>query len=744
MSNPKKPKIIIKPFRQQVQMDPNYAQKTWKLLKGAIHEIHKQNASGLSFEELYRNAYNMVLHKHGDTLYEGLEEVVTDHLKSIALLISSSVEDNFLQELNKHWNEHKTSMLMIRDILMYMDRVYVPNNNVKNVYDLGLVLFKQTVANHEKIKDRLLATLLTLIRSERASEVIDRSMVKSITQMLMDLGINSRSVYESDFEKHFLEESATFYRVESQEFISSNSCSDYMKKVEGRLKEELARVAHYLDANTEPKIRAVAEHELIFVHMKSLVEMENSGMVTMMRDDKIDDLKRMYNLFSRVPKGLDTMKDLMSSYVRDCGSAIVNDEEKAKEQGTYVQSLLTLKDKYDKLLSAAFNNDKSFQHSLNQSFEYFINLNQKSPEYISLFIDEKLKKGLKGVSDEEIEIVLDKVMMLFRFIQEKDVFEKYYKQHLAKRLLLGRSVSDDAERNMIAKLKTECGYQFTSKLEGMFTDMKLSADTMDGFKQHLDNLMNRGDGAHPLGGIELNVYVLTTGFWPTQSAAKCNFSNEILTCCEVFKKYYLSNHNGRRISWQANMGTSELKATFGAKKHELTVTTYQMVILLLFNDSAKLTFKEIAEATGIPHNDLKRNLLALTSIKNKILDKEASASSSSSKEENEAYVFNSKFKSKLFKVKVVALPQKETAVEEKETRQKVNEDREHQIEAAIVRIMKARKSMEHANLIAEVTRQLSARFMPNPIIIKKRVESLIEREYLERSKADRKLYNYLA
>lgn len=102
-------------------------------------------------------------------------------------------------------------------------------------------------------------------------------------------------------------------------------------------------------------------------------------------------------------------------------------------------------------------------------------------------------------------------MMLFRFIQEKDVFEKYYKQHLAKRLLLGRSVSDDAERNMIAKLKTECGYQFTSKLEGMFTDMKLSADSMDAFKTYCQSL----EGS-PLNNIDLSVYVLTTGFWPTQ------------------------------------------------------------------------------------------------------------------------------------------------------------------------------------------------------------------------------------
>ena len=44
-------------------------------------------------------------------------------------------------------------------------------------------------------------------------------------------------------------------------------------------------------------------------------------------------------------------------------------------------------------------------------------------------------------------------MVLFRFLQEKDVFERYYKQHLAKRLLLNKSVSDDSEKNMISKLK---------------------------------------------------------------------------------------------------------------------------------------------------------------------------------------------------------------------------------------------------------------------------------------------------
>lgn len=74
----------------------------------------------------------------------------------------------------------------------------------------------------------------------------------------------------------------------------------------------------------------------------------------------------------------------------------------------------------------------------------------------------------------------------------------------------------------------------------------------------------------------------------------------------------------------------------------------------------------------------------------------------------------------------------------------VEEDRKPQIEAAIVRIMKARKRLDHNSVVSEVTRQLASRFLPNPAVIKKRIESLIEREFLERDPTDRKVYVYLA
>jgi hypothetical protein len=64
----------------KMTMDEKYVNSIWSLLKNAIQEIQKKNNSGLSFEELYRNAYTMVLHKHGEKLYNGLRDVVTEHL----------------------------------------------------------------------------------------------------------------------------------------------------------------------------------------------------------------------------------------------------------------------------------------------------------------------------------------------------------------------------------------------------------------------------------------------------------------------------------------------------------------------------------------------------------------------------------------------------------------------------------------------------------------------------------------
>ena len=680
-----------------------------------------------------RNAYNMVLHKFGEKLYSGLVSTMTHHLEVISKSIEAAQGGLFLEELNRKWADHNKALQMIRDILMYMDRTFIPSTHKTPVHELGLNLWRDNIIHSAKIQTRLQDTLLDLVLRERTGEVINRGLMRNVIKMLMDLG---SSVYQDDFEKHFLEVSADFYRAESQQFIECCDCGEYLKKAERRLNEEMERVSHYLDAKSEAKITSVVEKEMVESHMQRLVHMENSGLINMLVDDKYEDLGRMYSLFRRVPNGLFIIRDVMTSHIRSTGKQLVTDPERLKDPVDFVQRLLDEKDKNDKIINLAFNNDKTFQNALNSSFEYFINLNSRSPEFISLFVDDKLRKGLKGVSEEDVEIVLDKVMMLFRYLQEKDVFEKYYKQHLAKRLLSGKTVSDDAERSLIVKLKTECGYQFTSKLEGMFTDMKTSEDTMQGF--YASSFAETGDGP------TLAVQVLTTGSWPTQPSATCNLPAEILGVCEKFRGYYLGTHTGRRLSWQTNMGTADLKATFGrGQKHELNVSTHQMCALMLFNNADRLSYKEIEQATEIPASDLKRCLQSMACVKGKnILRKEPMSKDIA---EDDAFFVNDKFSSKFYKVKIgTVVAQRESEPENQETRQRVEEDRKPQIEAAIVRIMKSRRVLDHNNIVAEVTKQLQSRFLPSPVLIKKRIESLIEREFLERDKVDRKLYRYLA
>ncbi|XP_019868057.2 cullin-3-A isoform X2 [Aethina tumida] len=766
-------------------MDEKYVENIWALLKNAIQEIQKKNNSGLSFEELYRNAYTMVLHKHGERLYTGLKEVVTHHLEfKVREDVLKSLHNNFLMALNQAWNDHQTSMVMIRDILMYMDRVYVQQNDVDNVYNLGLIIFRDQVVRYGCIRDHLRGTLLDMVMRERHGEKVDRISIKNACQMLMVLGIKSRSVYEEDFERPFLQQSAEFYKVESQKFLAENSASVYIKKVEARINEESDRAKHYLDESTESRIVEVVEEELIKKHMKTIVEMENSGVVYMLKHQKTEDLACMYKLFGRVSDGLKTMADCVSQYLREQGKALVQEEEHqpATNAITFVQSLLDLKDSFDHFLKNSFDNKKIFKQMIASDFEHFLNLNPKSPEYLSLFIDDKLKKGVKGMSEQDIELVLDKSMVLFRFLQEKDVFERYYKQHLAKRLLLNKSVSDDWEKNMISKLKTECGCQFTSKLEGMFKDMTVSNTIMDEFKEHISKTESN------LGGVDLFMRVLTTGFWPTQNATpKCHIPAVPLSAFDSFRRFYLAKHSGRQLTLQPQLGNADLNAVFygpkkddggaaekdgacssstslmvastttatttstsssssrsGPRKHIIQVSTYQMVVLMLFNNHDKLTYEEILNESDIPERDLIRALqsLAMGKATQRILIKNPKTKEIESTHE---FYVNDSFTSKLHRVKIQTVAAKgESEPERRETRNKVDEDRKHEIEAAIVRIMKSRKRMPHNILVTEVTEQLKSRFLPSPVIIKKRIEGLIEREYLARTHDDRKVYTYVA
>ena len=167
----------------------------------------------------------------------------------------------------------------------------------------------------------------------------------------------------------------------------------------------------------------------------------------------------------------------------------------------------------------------------------------------------------------------------------------------------------------------------------------------------------------------------------------------------------------------------------------------QTLCLIHFNSNGDQasTFEELKEATNIEDGELRRTLQSLACGKARVLLK-----SPKGKEINDGDKFkvNAEFTHQLFHIKINQIQLKETNEEQKATEERVFQDRQYQIDAAIVRIMKMRKTLSHTLLLTELYNQL--KFPVKPPDLKKRIESLIDRDYMERDKDNPNQYNYVA
>lgn len=123
-----------------------------------------------------------------------------------------------------------------------------------------------------------------------------------------------------------------------------------------------------------------------------------------------------------------------------------------------IERLIAFQTAVDKVTIESFDHEHDLTRVAREAFASFVNSRKNKPaEMIAKFIDQKMKLGNKAMSDEDLNTAFDQVLRLFRYCQGKDIFEAFYKKDFAKRLLLNRSASSDAEKSMLLKLKEgEC------------------------------------------------------------------------------------------------------------------------------------------------------------------------------------------------------------------------------------------------------------------------------------------------
>ncbi|KAH9936676.1 Cullin-domain-containing protein [Fomitopsis serialis] len=731
---------------------------TWAYLEEGVDHIMTKLQTGVSYSKymsLYTVSYNYCtsskMHGTGEQglghrtnlmgsdLYNNLIRYFTTHLGDLKNHSDSLQDEALLRYYAQEWDRYTTGANYINRLFTYLNRHWVKRERdegrkgVYPVYTLALVQWKQNFFLHIQSKGQKLAgALLRLIERQRNGETIDQTLVKKVVDS--DINKVSYEVYKEHFEAPFLEATEKYYKQESEAFLAENTVAEYLKKAEERLREEEDRVERYLNNNTRKGLISKCEHVLIREHAELMWE----NFQELLDYDKDEDLQRMYALLSRIPEGLEPLRKRFEEHVKRSGLAAVSKlvgqgGADAVDPKAYVDALLEVHSKNSDTVTRSFRGEAGFVASLDKACREFVNRNDatgtsttKSPELLAKHADALLRKNNKMAEEEDLEGALNKVMVLFKYIDDKDVFQTYYTTKLSKRLIHGVSASDEAEASMISKLKEACGFEYTNKLQRMFTDMSLSKDLTDQFKERIQQNHEDMD-------LTFSIMVLGTNFWPLNPTnSEFIIPTDILPTYELFTKYYQHKHSGRKLTWLWNYSKNELRANKFNPKYILMTSSWQMAVLLQYNNNDTMSLDELVTATGVSKEYLKQVLGVLVKAKILISD------------DSDQYDYNPNFKSKKIRINLNMPIKAEQKAESAEVQKIVDEDRKYVIQATIVRIMKARKQMKNQALIQEVISQISQRFTPKLPDIKKAIEHLLEKEYIERVEGTRDTFAYVA
>lgn len=503
---------------------------------------------------------------------------------------------------------------------------------------------------------------------------------------------------------------------------------------------------------------------------------ECPGMIAANETEK---LLLMFQLMDRVRNGVDPMIANLESYIvttglddmKACADTITSDSEK------YVEELLTLFNRFSKLVKEAFNDDPRFLTARDKAFKTVVNdstifklelpnknkgggsggLNVKTqpesrcPELLANFCDMLLRKTpySKKLTSDEIQAKLKDVLLVLKYVINKDVFMRYHKAHLTRRLILDTSADSEMEENMVEWLR-DVGMpaDYINKLARMFQDIKVSNDLNQGFKKEYQD---KGDIAD-----SVNIKILNAGAWSRASERiPVSLPTDLEDYIPEVEEFYRRNHSGRKLQWHHLMSNGVITFANKIGKFDLEVTTFQMAVLFAWNErpQEKISFENLRLASELPDSELRRtlwSLVAFAKLKRQILLCQPEAKSPKDFTDSSLFWVNQEFAviknskvQKRGKVNLIGRLQLSTEKAKQEENDGIVALRILRIQEAIVKIMKMRKRITNAALQTELVEILKNMFIPQKKMIKEQIEWLIDHKYLRRDEEDINTFLYV-
>ncbi|ELW64217.1 Cullin-5, partial [Tupaia chinensis] len=332
------------------------------------------------------------------------------------------------------------------------------------------------------IKNRLQDSAMKLVHAERLGEAFDSQLVIGVRESYVNLCSNPEDklqIYRDNFEKAYLDSTERFYRTQAPSYLQQNGVQNYMKYADAKLKEEEKRALRYLETRREcNSVEALMECcvNALVTSFKETILAECQGMI---KRNETEKLHLMFSLMDKVPNGIEPMLKDLEEHIISAGLAdmVAAAETITTDSEKYVEQLLTLFNRFSKLVKEAFQDDPRFLTARDKAYKAVVNdatifklelpLKQKGvglktqpeskcPELLANYCDMLLRKTplSKKLTSEEIEAKLKEVLLVLKYVQNKDVFMRYHKAHLTRRLILDISADSEIEENMVEWLRS--------------------------------------------------------------------------------------------------------------------------------------------------------------------------------------------------------------------------------------------------------------------------------------------------
>ena len=523
-----------------------------------------------------------------------------------------------------------------------------------------------------------------------------------------------------------------------------------------RFQEEKQRIEDNFDPANKPLIIELFVSIYIKNNLKFLIENDDSGLKLFLNLDKFEDLKNLYFFASLNNSCFELFKRHLCEYILINLNPVLIPNNSKKNFVEIIEKIFCFKEKIFKILELSFISmnfcdknsmnfyDKNIEKTVKDTFQSFVNKDILISNSLNKYLDFFMQKGHKKLNDFEKDAKIEKILYIFKLLINKDVFELYYKKLLTKRLLIFKNYFEELELNFLKKITIICGVFYTSKFYSFFKDMNISSQNFNDFQKFVCKTKEK-PAKFELEFNKFRIEIVSQNIWTFDENIHENFEfpEEISKTLEIFEVFYQGKHPERKLKWFANIGVGIIKANYKEKPKEFILSNIQIFILLCFNAKKTNSFKEIQAKLKINSLFLLKTSLK-SFVKYKVLLRN-NVSENNEIKEDDFFLVNEHFSHRNHEIKI---PLKESEESEGNYLQNNIEtlilERKIIIESFLIRILKARKKMGHAELIKEVSNFCANKnFVPNVNQIKDSIESLINREYIRREE-DINWYSYIS